>query len=215
MKDVWKKYNIRISISVFLMVFVIAWIFVLVPMRRNIESNADEMQKKFIDGDIYAARVSKISDMKKTQVILAENESNLRVFLNKNSEVDFIKKIESIAEETGNKVSLQIADEASAKKIAVAAGKKPADEIKKSLPPMEYLTVTISLEGNYEQVVNFLHKIENMNNYVNVISISVNKSEIEAPAVDPFAAEKAKEGMVYAATEVLKSNLDVIVYLEK
>lgn len=214
MKDFWKKYNIWITIAGFLLLIVAAWIFALVPIRKSIESNSDEAQRKIIDGEMYVERVSKISEMEKTRSLLAENESNLRVFLDKNSEVDFIKKIEDIAAETGNKVSLKIEDESAAPKTKAAASKKNEDEIKKSLPKIEYLSMSISLEGNYEQAVNFLHKIENMNYYVDVLSISMNKSAVEA-VVDPFAAEKAKTGVIATASEVIKSDFDVIVYLEK
>lgn len=214
MKDFWKKYNIWITIAGFLLLIVVAWIFALVPIRKSIESNSDEAQRKIIDGEMYVERVSKISEMEKTRALLAENESNLRVFLDKNSEVDFIKKIEDIAAETGNKVSLKIEDESAAPKTKAAANKKNEDEIKKGLPKMEYLSMSISLEGNYEQAMNFLHKIENMNYYVDVLSISMNKSAVEA-VVDPFSAEKAKAGVIATASEVIKSDLDVIVYLEK
>ncbi|MFA6973494.1 MAG: hypothetical protein WC238_02015 [Parcubacteria group bacterium] len=214
LKDIWKKYNIWLSVGGFVVLIIAAWVFVLVPIRRNIENNADEMQKKMIDRDIYAERVAKIPDMEKTRAVFAQNESNLRVFLNKNNEVDFIKKIETIAEDTGNKADLQIIDDAGTQKPKAAAGKKGGSEIEKALPKIPYLSMTINLEGNYEQLANFLHKVENLDYYVDVLAISMNKSEIEAP-VDPFAAEKNKPGLITSATEVIKSSLSVVVYLEK
>lgn len=216
LKDVWKKYNIWISISGFLALLIVVWMFVVAPIRRSIESNADETQKKTIDLEMYGGRISKIADMENIQSVFAENESNLRVFLDKNNEVDFIKKLELISEETGNKISLQIVDDSVAKKSAAAGKKeKEGEDIKKTLPKIPYLSIIISLEGDYEQMVNFLHKIENMNYHVDVISVSMEKSEIKEPAGDPFATDKAKPGVISAPTELIKANLEAVVYLEK
>jgi len=213
MSDIWKKYNLWISFGIFLAVIFPVCFFVILPIRKNIEANSDEIQKKNIDNEIYKERVRKIPDMEKMQTTLDANKNNLKIFLSGSSEVDFIKKIESVAEETGNKITLKIEDSTN-KKPAKKEDKKDENNIKNALPGNnKYVTIQISLEGNYENLFNFMRKLENINYYVNVISLDLNKTVVEKEA-SPFASTDEKKADVNVEKEIIKSNLEAIVYLE-
>lgn len=213
MKPIWKKYNLWISGGIFLAVIFLIWFFVILPIRRNIEASADEIQKKNIDNDIYKERVQKIPEMEKTQAIFEGNKNNLKIFLNGSSEVDFIKKIESVAEETGNKITLKI-EESANQKPAKKEDKKDEADIKNALPGNnKYVTIQISLEGDYESLFDFTRKLENINYYVNVISLDLNKAIVEKED-NPFASTDAKKAGGNIEKEIIKSNLEAIVYLE-
>jgi len=212
MLNIWKKYNFGISIGGCVVVIVLAWIFVVLPMRKSMEKNSEEAQSKLADREIYEKRISGISEMEKTQKVFLANESNLRVFLNKNTEVDFIKSIEAMAEETGSKITLKIEDSNDPKAKQVVA-KKGEESIKSTLPRDKYLALQITLEGTYEAMLTFLNKMENMSYYVNVLSLDLNKSVIEKD-IDPFRDAKDKNGLINTKEEVVTSNFYVVVYLE-
>lgn len=209
----WRKYNLWISAAVFLAAVFLIWFFVMSPLRKSIEANADEIQKKNIDSDIYKERVQKIPEMEKMQTTFDANRNNLKIFLNGSSEVDFIKKIESVAEETGNRITLKI-EENTDQKTKKTDEKKDETDIKNALPGNnKYVTIQISLEGNYENLFNFIRKLENINYYVNVISLDLNKDIVEKEA-NPFTSADAKKTGGNIEKEVIKSNLEAIVYLE-
>lgn len=175
--------------------------------------NSDEIQKKNIDNNIYKERVQRIPEMEKTQAVFEGNKNNLKIFLNGSSEVDFIKKIESVAEETGNRITLKIAEDKN-KKPAKKEDKKDENDIKNALPGNnKYVTIQIGLEGSYENLFNFMRKLENINYYVNVISLDINKTVVEKEA-SPFAPAGAEKVDGYIKKEIIKSNLEAIVYLE-
>lgn len=227
MGNIWKKYNIWISSSGFLLAILAAWFFVVMPIRASIEANADDMQKKMIDNELVKARISKIPDMENMQKVFEENRDNLKVILNTSSEVDFIKQIEALAEETGNKIELKIENKDTNKKPAATKTPDPQStgDIIGELPGMDSLNIQMSLEGNYAQAANFLHKLENMNYYVNVVSLDMAKAAIEsgssAVGGSPFVVNysggqntAAAGSNKTAVKEILKSNLEAVVYLE-
>jgi hypothetical protein len=214
-----KKYNVWIDIVIFLLVVLLTVFFAILPLKRSIQANSDDIQKKIIDDSLNKSRISKIPEMEKTEEVLEESKSNLNIILANDNEVDFIRKIEALADETGNKVTLKITDETQAVKTAPA--KKDAaipEDIKSKLPYTKYLPMQIDLEGGYAEALNFIHKLENMQYYVNVISLNMSKSdpsEVSAPKSDGLFGKSAPNVSQTASEKVLKTSLEVIIYLEK
>jgi len=224
MKNIWKKYDIWINIAGFVAILVLVLFFVVFPLQAGIQNNSDGIQRKIIDDNMNKSRISKIPEMEKVEAAFAENKNNLDIILNSDNEVDFIKKVESLAEETGNKIDLKIDDADSSIQKPVAAKKDP-DDIKSNLPYPKYLSIQINLEGNYDGTLNFIHKLENMNYYVNIISLSMVKSvpnQIGASGgnTSPFQAStlgaNSNAGNAQVPVKinnVLKSSLGAVVYL--
>jgi hypothetical protein len=220
MNAIWKKYNIPLNIAGFLAVLVLVLFFAILPLQKSIQKNSDEIQMKIIDDNISKSRISKIPEMEKVEASFAENKENLNIILNSNNEVDFIKKIEALAEETGNKIDLTIDDPASKNQKPAAVSKDQAD-IKNNLPYSKYLSIQINLEGDYAGTLNFIHKLENMNYYVNIISLNMvrdiqDQASTNSGNISPFKANipGANNDAGKAKDNILKSNLGVIVYLE-
>jgi len=225
MRNIWKKYSPLINIVGFMAVLVLVLVFVILPLQGSIQNNSDGIQIKMIDDSLSKARISKIPEMEKVEAAFAENKNNLNIILNSDNEVDFIKKIEALAEETGNKVDLKI-DDANSNSQKDATTKKDPDDIKSNLPYSKYLSIQINLEGNYEGTLNFIHKLENMNYYLNIISLNMVKSAQDQTnnnggSATPFQANASgannnvsNVNVPVKISNVLKSNLEVIVYLE-
>jgi hypothetical protein len=135
-----------------------------------------------------------------------ESEGMLNGLMESSKEVDFIKELEKLAEETNNKVEFKIQEE---KKNEVR--KKEADAgIKDKLAYKSLLSMQIAIEGDYGQLINFIHRLENYKSYVNIISIRTEK----------ITQEVEKNGTVGNDTEdeevekkqILNSILDIVVY---
>jgi len=220
MADFWKKYNIWISSTLFLVLAGgLVW-FVILPLEKNIRASADNIQITAIDDSLNQARIAKIPEMEKAEAAFTENKNNLDIMLNSDNEVDFIKSLESLAQETNNKIDLKIEDNTPVSP-ATAPGKKDPDDIRANLPYDSYLSFQINLQGKYGDALNFIHKLENMNYYVNVISFSMAKGSVDLSssdtAVSPFGSGSAAQGtdMQPQSIPVLKSSLEAVVYLHK
>ena len=201
-----KQHKILVNISFFSVVTVVIMFFVAMPLIRKIKIQTDEIQQKIMDREINQSRLAKLPEMEKRHEIFASQQKNLEVIINSDQEVDLIKKLESLAEETGNKLTLKINDE---------NGKTPqkGDDIKSKLPYNNYIVMQLSLEGYYEGFINFIHKLENLNNFVNVTSISLAKAVVENQENNGSAGYANNESV--PSKEILKSSIEVVVYVKK
>lgn len=204
MKDIWKKYKLLITIFIYLIIIFLLFVFVVSPLIGNIQKNSDDIEKGKIDNEINQERVSKLPEMKDGYAAFEQEKNNLEVVLDQNNSVDFIKKMELLAEETGNKISLSIEDNSNTAKSA----KTDADDIKANLPSDKYLLMKLGLEGRYDSFTRFLYRLENMSYYVNVISLNMSK-EIVVP--ENTSAVMNIDNQVIEK-DILVSELEIAVY---
>ncbi len=216
MKEFIRKYKLNLSVCAYLVAVALAFYFLFFPLVDGIRSKADEIERKEIDAQIYQAKLDGIPSMEKKYVLAKDGESKLDVIVHADGEVDMIKELETMAGQTGNKIQFQVQD------TADGAGKsKPAaGSIKSKLSDQNYLSMQIALEGSYDDLIYFLHKLENYKDYINVVSFSSEKIQADngsaAPAANqpnPFAGSQAKSSA--PSHEILNTILDVVVYLKK
>lgn len=179
--------------------------FAVGPLIESIKKNSDEIQKVKIDREINQEKISKLPEMKSGYAAYEQEKSNLDVILDQNNSVDFIKKVELLAEETGNNISLSIADNPDPSKNAKDAktGKKNPENIIDNLPSDKYISMKMTLEGNYESFIRFLYKLENLDYHVNVISFDLSKES---------ASEEDGEISKVSGKDILISSFEVAVY---
>ena len=230
MKNIWKNHKLKIILTAYALVAAALVYFLVIPLVAGIRSKSDDIQEKMIDSQINQSRLSNIPQMEKDYAAFQDKKDLFNVVLNANDEVSFIKKLESLAQETGNAITLQVDN--TNQKPAVATNVKKKDlGIKDSLSYSNYVSMQINLTGNYAGLVNFMHKLENDDHYVNIISMDLSKTtqteEGNAPAQtqssgfgvfapsdgngNPSPAPKAVE----TDKDILKSVLNVVVYIKK
>jgi hypothetical protein len=148
--------------------------------------------------------------MKDGYTAFEQEKNNLEVVLDQNNSVDFIKKMELLAEETGNKISLSIEDNSNVSKNAKSTEteKNDAEDIKDGLPSNKYLLMKVSLEGTYDNFVRFLYRLENLEYYINVLSLNMSKETVESEK----APEIIDESNPIIKKNVLVSELEIAVY---
>lgn len=192
--------------------------FIAYKLIINIKAVSEVVQKKTIDNENNQSRIAKIPEMEAAQHSFLEREADLDATMGEDKEIDFIKKLEALAEITGNRISLKI-DETEQKKMESAKkGKDAKESILGGLPYDKYITVQISLEGGYSEFVNFVHKVENLGYYLNVISINIvkNASQETGTQTDrsPFNSSRSG-GNISLEKETIKSVITMVVYLKK
>lgn len=211
MKDFWRKYKIKLIIAAYAIMAVSFFYFLVMPAVDEIAGKANEIQQKKIDKEINEKKLAAVPAMEADYKEFKDNENNLVIVIEPDKEVDFIKELEGLAEQTGNRIEFKI-QEVAAKPAAKAKGTE--NDIKNKLANTDYLSMQIALEGDYAGLLNFIHKLENYKNYVNIITISSEKTVVGDLYVNasPFAASDQKK---IASKEVINSILDVVVYLKK
>jgi hypothetical protein len=218
-KIFFKRYKFYLNISIFAILLGVGLFFGASWLVKKIKTTADLIQERIIDDEINQMRIAKIPEMESVQQLFNEKESDFNVILDENSEVDFIKKLESLAENTGNRINLKIL-EGEKKDTAPAvkgAKEKSGEEIKKNLASDKYIIIQINLEGDYMKLLNFIHKLETFNYYANIVSIDVVKSIIEEkdPKLNTAYAARNNAEQKIMEKEILQSVITVAVYIKK
>ena len=218
MTDFWKKYKLWLSAAITGLLIGTAIFFGAYELVGKINAVSDIVQEKTIDNENNQSRIAKIPEMDAAVRSFQERENDLDATLDESTEIDFIKKLEALAEITGNKISLKI-NEADQKAIAASQGAKNAkDTILGSLPYDKYITVQISLEGGYAELINFVHKIENFSYYLNIVSINAVKNVPDqsqaSSGASPFNASGSAGNKITLEKETIKTAITIVVYLK-
>lgn len=216
MKDFWKKYKLWVNIILYFAAMAAVFLLITKPLLLGIQEKSDEIEKVKIDNQISQERIAKLPEMGELHTVFAQEQKNLNVVMDQNNSVDFIKKLELLAQETGNKISLKIDDGSVATKSAndskAVKGKKDAESIMSNLPAENYLSMEITLEGKYENFIQFLYKLENLNYYVNVISLSLAKETVDDSGGNSGLSPNQEKNI--APKDILVSSLKIIVYIK-
>lgn len=227
MSAFWKKYKIKIIILAYIVAIFSLIRFVTVPFVGKIKEKSDSIQERIINSRISEIRIGEIPDMEETLENYQNNSKALEVILNIEKEVDFIKRVESIADATGNRITLSVENSnVNQNKKNAPAGKEKT--IKDSLKYSTYVPMDINLNGDYPSLVNFINKLENSDYYVNIISIrsekvteEVSSQSEEVPVGDifsvPVSFENANPGPqeIKNKREILNSEIKIIIYTEE
>lgn len=228
MNTFWKKYKIKIIILAYIVAVFLFIRFAIIPFVNKIKEKSDSIQEKILNNKIDEGRIGKIPDMGETLKNCQDKSDTLDVILDPEKEVDFIKQLESIADATGNKISMSVGNyNADQIDRSEDSSKNEEKVIKDNLKYRSYVPMDISLKGSYSSLVNFIHKLENTNYYVNVISIESGKtieeisSESDMPPGDVFSnpafSQDTDPGIqtVKSEKEILDSAIKIIIYTEK
>jgi hypothetical protein len=213
MKEKIIQNKIVINILLFLALLVAVVFLVILPLIRNIKKQAYGIQQKKIDNEISQKKLSNLPEMENRHAVFSDPKNNLDLIITSDQEVDFIKKMESLADETGNKIDMKIDDSQLTDKKD-KKDKKDKEDIKSKLPYDNFIIIQVSLEGDYSGLLKFLNKLENLDKFVNVTAINLNKAEKEKVRTDPYVATDNSESEI-AKEEILRSVLEVIVYIKK
>jgi len=227
-KENVKKNKILISIAVFLIFVFSIFFFVVESLVGKIKENASEIQKRLADEEANQSRIANLPEMEKVANLINDKQENLNVILNSAEEsekLEFIKQLENIARETDNEVSFKVDENknqlvkkqaltpASAEKGGDAKAVQKKDEsIKGNLKYDKFIIMQVSLQGRYRNFVDFLNRLEDFNYYVNPISFNLIKAEDERIDENMSAAPPTQE---IIKKEILKSNLELVVYIKK
>lgn len=225
MNNFWKKHQEYLILFFYLaIVGALIWL-VIKPLIGEINANADEVQKKIVEQE---NNKNKFKEMPKLKVqfenILIE-EKKLCPLFKKDQAVELIEKIENIADETNNKINIEIIEGENKKKTnpsSVSKGKEEEKNLIANLPSKNYLEVKINLSGLYGDLVSFIEKIENIEYPSDITTISIfyseeNEFQIESNAPFKFDTIIKEDKLLKKNNDsemILKAILNIVFYLQ-
>jgi hypothetical protein len=208
MKDFLKKHKAQTIIGVYLIIVFAVFYFLVLPTIDEIGASANKINQEKIISELSEERLANVAAMEDNYNKFTDNEESFNIVIEPNSEVELIKELEIIAEQTGNKIEFKIQEDVDTK--SKSRQKIAEDDIKGNLKYSNYLSMLIAIEGNHSNLVNFIHKIENYKKTINIISISSEKKEIPNDVSEPNA-----DGVISSEGDVINSIFDVVVYIKK
>ena len=126
--------------------------------------------------------MEEISNFERQTTKIETKKEKLQVFVSQNEIINLIKRLEKTAAETGNEAiieDVEIKNEKAKKESKNKKIRKNTEKNKKmfSLPSNNYIKIKINLRGSYNDFINFVRKIENMDYYSDIISLHLFLSE--------------------------------------
>ncbi len=235
MKDFWKKHKIIISVGVFILTGPSLFYWAILFMTEKIQKKADMIQEKIIDNSLEKLKIEEIPKMEAANEEFEKNKDSVGTIIDADSKIDFIKYIETLAEETNNKIKLKVLNDnqnenIDAKKNVKTAVKKNKNveekkNIEEELIYKQYISIQADLIGDYESFLNFVYKLENNKYYIDTISFDLRKELIEKEKL-PIKENSGSSGIFFSSARqdgseteengqsALKSSLEIIVYVE-
>ena len=228
MKNIWRKYKEYILVLIYIAILFALFYFVIKPMVKGIDYNANLIQEKITIQDSFKRKLGMISTNKEQIGAIEKDESKMGVLMSRDQEVTLIERIEKMAEETDNKISIEIVDDKSAnssaktKTASTKAKEENKDDLKINTGNNDYVKFRITVTGEYNDLVGFIKKIENMEYWSDIISLQVSYKEPEKTPIplenltDLNIATDTDNGKTSVAVEEGKASsiLEIIFYLD-
>ena len=241
MKTFFQKRRELVAIAIYVCVLGAIGYFVVRPLLAKIDMRRDQIQEETATQDDQKKQIAELPSIKEQYLSVQSKGDTLNVLLDKNDAVTLIEDIEQLAQNTQNEVKITISQDDPNSRDAIAAQKdadsqkqpgNPNVSIKDALPSKNYLEMNIAITGQYNNVVNFIEKIENLQYYSDIISFDLKQDDSDTspvgqssgtiPVVSPFSAPDQRAAPAVpaptpapATNQKIVATLDVVFYLKQ
>lgn len=238
-----KKY-VPIAILFGLLVAIggIVW-YGIMPLRQSLGEKMRGIQEYYAGKENRERQIGKLPELKAQYDAIIENEKALDILVAENEVVDFVKILETLAHEMNVEMSISSKDggkvtepKKPAPKPAPSkdAGETPAAEknpvvqkavtIADTVPFDRYLTLSVTVDGRYDDIVAFLRKMETLPFGIDTARVEMKKKDDgnAAPVSggNPFTVlgdggEAVGKTGQDAGQDPLEAVFDILVYIKK
>lgn len=164
--------------------------FVILPLIAKINGLNDQIQEENLNQESVKLHIAQLPKIQQQYQALKNNMELENVLLEKEKAVPIIEKLEKMAENTNNEITIKVQESLVAEPVRKVT-KKVADSTDSALvdglPSPNYLEMKITLNGEYNSVVRFISMLERFEYYSDIISIQINKSKISEKSEKPFS----------------------------
>jgi len=207
-----KKYYIQLSMVTLFFVVIIIMIVQSFNIIGMIREKSAQLKQTQLDYILAGEFLNNIYTFKQnTAYIDAENAQLSTLLPNDDDEkVRLFSFLEKLAKDTGNNsitLSVKSADPAKAKKGEV---KKDISNITPATS--DFMNIEITLVGNYDDLVEFVTRLENMQYFSDILSLHTIKTDSDISRVN--INENGEPESKIKRNDLLKTTMNVVFYLE-
>ena len=220
-----QKQREAITIFTYIGIFIVLIYFVVLPLIKRINSVKDQIQEEHVKQEIKQQQINELPKMEEQYNVLKNNEESVDVLLDKNNAVVLIEKLEKLAQDSNNKISISIQDVATQKDpTTVISNKTNTDnDLIKNLPSTNYLQMKITLDGDYNAIMRFTQSLESFEYYCDIVAIQIKQKEennkpAETGTVNPFNSGLSinpDQLSNFNNKNLEEASLDVVFYTKK
>ena len=200
--------------------------FAILPLLAHINSTNEQIQQELANRQGKEQRIAELPKIKQQYTDIEENKELISGLLDKNQAVTLIERLEKLANDTGNKIVISVKDApiVDTKKIPQSAKDKDAKEnpLRESLPSSNYLQMQITINGSYNNGINFIEALESFEYYADISGIQIKQAKASSTQRDnsllnPFSSSSASSGQKIKIDKAgdLDFILDVFFYTNK
>jgi hypothetical protein len=203
----FKKNKYLLTIGILLLVWVSFIFLVILPEKDVLHNKFVDLEKEKLNNQANNEKLSSLGDLKRISAMIDGEKRTLEVIFSEDKIIDLVSELEKIAEETGNKISISVANEEGRKieTVNVIKDEKNDDHFLKNLPTQNYFEIDITLEGDYNKTLNFIKKINNIGYYNVVKSFEMGMRDRDLERPDRMAGSGMKTNS--SQEEILEGDL--------
>ena len=187
MKNFLKKQKEAIVLISYPLLVAALVYFGIMPILNRINNINEQIQEENLQQESAKKHLDELPKIEEQYSELKKSEDLINVLLDNNSAVVLIERLEKLAEDSGNKISIVIQDKDVSKKavnnsVSLKTAKSDEKTLVDSLPDKNYLQMKITLVGNYNEIMSFIYSLERFEYYSDIIGIQLtndNNGKIE------------------------------------
>lgn len=245
----YKKYiPFAILFSLLLAIGGIVW-YGMLPLQQSLKDKMRGIQEFYAGRENRERQVSRLPELEGQYDAIVENEKTLDILITEDGVVEFVKTVEKVASEMNVKMSITSKDDGKIvepkKPVAKTAQPKDANpesspaqnnapqkavNILDAVPFDRYLSLSVNVEGQYDDIVAFLGKLETLPFGLDVVKVEMKKKDAEndsrsvperSAAANPFSILGDNKDIVQmeqppvVEKDTLEAMFDILVYVKK
>ena len=231
MKKILKNQREVVAFLVFLLILGGLVRFALFPLLERITSIKDEMEAGSITQSVKKQRLNELPKMKQQYEEIKDQQKQLEILFSKDQAIVLIEKLEKVAQEANDKITISIQED-STQAVQPQPNKGKVDPMATilvdSLPSKDYLSLKISLIGEYAGIFKFINSLETLQYYCDITGINfshLTDSDLatmengagNSGILNPFSSQVqvGKKTIAVKNNPKLTASLDVVYYLKK
>lgn len=201
-------------------------------LMKEISANNESIKKEIVDHEEREKRLAEAPSLNDQFEAVKSKEGELEVILSRSQIVTLMKRIEKIAEETSNEITVENMEvrngelETGTKKKSAGKNEEGIEELLTSIGD-GYVSMEIKLRGNYNKALNFIEKMENMNYGADIVSLQLSTERDDMAkqstrallSADPLTKNTSEIGELEMEENInetiINSVLGVVVYFNE
>jgi len=205
MKNFFNKQREIVALLAYVLIVVGLVYLVIFPLIARIDDTNNQIQKESISKESVELHISQLPKIQKQYQSLQVSGDLSNVLLDENKAIILIEKLEKLAENTNNKITISVQDKTvapakkAASKIAAQASKSVVDD----LPSTDYLQMKITLIGEYNAAVHFIDQLEKFEYYADITAIQIKKYEEAGDSMQPLSSSGMFGAIQTTTTNIL------------